>query len=240
MNDIRTDVDARSVREESISTTVIECRDLCKSYGPTRALNGVALRVGQGEMLAIVGASGSGKSTLLHCLSGLEKPDSGEVRAFGEVVTGMREPRLTSFRRSHFGFMFQFPSLIPELSALENVALVGWMTGMERKRAKDRAHELLSELGVVGRAGSVPGQLSGGEAQRVALARALVNSPSVIFADEPTGALDSENARAVIDLLSGMSRRLGCAVLLVTHDPSIAAVADQILRLHDGSIVALS
>jgi ABC-type lipoprotein export system ATPase subunit len=217
--------------------SLLEGSNLRKSFGRTPALVGVTLQVAPAEVVAIVGPSGSGKSTLLHCLSRLEHLDSGEVTALGQRITDLREPKLTQFRRQYFGFVFQFPSLIPELSALENVALVGWMAGMNKRVARDAARTLLGCLGMQEREAHLPGQLSGGEAQRVVLARALINSPRIIFADEPTGALDSHNAATVSNLLVSMAKEQGCAVVLVTHDPVVAKLADRQLLMRDGVIV---
>lgn len=216
---------------------LIECRNLHKTFGRTVALAGVDIGIAQTEIVALLGPSGSGKSTLLHCLAGLERPDSGEVWALGHSITTMQEPHLTRLRRDRFGFVFQFPSLISELSARENVALAAWLAGVDRSTAWKRADDLLGRLGILKRADHLPGQLSGGEAQRVVLARALINNPQILFADEPTGALDSENAVVVCELLVRMAKEQGCAVLLVTHSPTIASYADRKLLLRDGQVV---
>lgn len=216
---------------------LVAARDLVKSYGRTPALRGACLEVGEGEIVAVTGASGSGKSTLLHCLAGIVRPDGGTVTYGGQRVDLLPEDRLSELRRTDFGVMFQFGQLIPELTAVDNVALPLMLAGTARGAAQERAEEWLERFGVREQKDLRPGELSGGQEQRVALARALVTGPRVVFADEPTGALDSLAGEQVMTALVGAARASGAAVLLITHDATVAAYADREVRLRDGAVV---
>jgi len=208
--------------------------DLHKAYGPTQALAGASLTVRAGEIVAVMGPSGSGKSTLLHCLAGIVPPDSGRVTYAGRDLTAMSDVERSALRRKDFGFVFQFGQLVPELTCLENVALPLRLDGVRRRNAEARAREQLAELEVADVADKLPGSISGGQGQRVAVARALVTRPAVIFADEPTGALDSLNGEKVMRLLTTAARETGAAVVLVTHEPRVAAYADREVVVRDG------
>jgi putative ABC transport system ATP-binding protein len=217
-----------------MSSPLLTGRDLTKGYGTTPALRGASLALHAGEVLAVTGPSGSGKSTLLHCLTGIARPDSGEVRYGAERLDRLPEHRLSELRRTEFGVVFQFGQLIPELTAADNVALPLLLAGASRAAAQDRAREWLERFGVPERGELRPGELSGGQAQRVALARALVTEPRAVFADEPTGALDSLATEQVMTTLVRTARASGTAVLLVTHDAQVAAYADREVALRDG------
>lgn len=208
--------------------------DLHKSYGPTPALVGASLHVVAGEIVAIMGPSGSGKSTLLHCLAGVVRPDAGQVHYAGHEVTAMSDAGRSALRRSQFGFVFQFGQLVPELTCRENVALPLRLDGGRRRRAEQQAMAWLARLEVDDVADKRPGEISGGQQQRVAVARALVTSPRVIFADEPTGSLDSLNGERVMSLLTAAARDAGTAIVLVTHEPRVAAYSDREIVVRDG------
>nr|WP_221373944.1 ABC transporter ATP-binding protein [Actinoplanes polyasparticus] len=220
--------------------TILEARDVHLSFGRTPALRGADLRLAEGEILAVMGPSGSGKSTLLHCLAGILVPDSGEVHFEGQRIDRLGETGRSALRRDRFGFVFQFGQLVPELSAEENVALPLLLSGVRRSKATAEARVWLDRLGLDGLAGRTSGELSGGQAQRVALARGLVARPRVLFADEPTGALDSLTGEQVMDLLVGSAREAGTAVVLVTHEPRVAAYADREVVVRDGRVLALT
>ncbi|MGI5149118.1 ABC transporter ATP-binding protein [Plantactinospora sp. CA-294935] len=207
---------------------------LHKAYGTTPALDGASLAIRAGEVVAVMGPSGSGKSTLLHCLAGIVRPDAGAVRYRDRELSAMSDAERSALRRSEFGFVFQFGQLVPELTCLENVALPLRLDGVRRREAERRAAEWLARLEVTDVAGQRPGEVSGGQGQRVAVARALVTAPRVIFADEPTGALDSLNGEQVMRLLTGAAREAGAAVVLVTHEPRVAAYADREVVVRDG------
>ncbi|MBE1488911.1 ABC transporter ATP-binding protein [Plantactinospora soyae] len=207
---------------------------LHKAYGATPALDGATLRVSAGEIVAVMGASGSGKSTLLHCLAGIVRTDAGEVRYRDRELSAMSDTERSALRRSEFGFVFQFGQLVPELTCLENVALPLRLDRVRRREAERRAAEWLARLEVADVAGQRPGEVSGGQGQRVAVARALVTAPRVVFADEPTGALDSLNGEQVMRLLTETARQAGAAVVLVTHEPRVAAYADREIVVRDG------
>ncbi|MFD6339256.1 MULTISPECIES: ABC transporter ATP-binding protein [unclassified Streptomyces] len=210
--------------------------DLRKSYGPTPALDGVTFSIHPGEVVAVMGPSGSGKSTLLHCLAGIVPPDSGTITYRDRVLTEMPEAERSALRRSAFGFVFQFGQLVPELTCLENVALPLRLTGVRRKDAERAAREWLERLEVAGIGSQRPGEVSGGQGQRVAVARSLVTSPRVIFADEPTGALDSFNGERVMELLTETARATSAAVVLVTHEARVAAYSDREVVVRDGRV----
>lgn len=215
-------------------TALIEARDLMLAFGETPALRGAGLTVNAGEIIAIMGPSGSGKSTLLHCLAGVLTPDSGEVHFDGRRIDTMDEARRSALRRGAFGFVFQFGQLVPELTAEENVALPLLFGGTRRAAALVEARPWFARLGLDGLERRRCGELSGGQAQRVALARGLVARPQVLFADEPTGALDSLTGEQVMELLVGTAREQGTTVILVTHEPRVAAYADRETIVRDG------
>lgn len=208
--------------------------DLRLSFGPTPALRGAGLSIDAGEVVAVMGASGSAKSTLLHCLAGILLPESGHVRYRRREITEMSDEQRSSLRRNDFGFVFQFGQLVPELTVLENVALPLRLGGWTNRKARSRAQEWLTKLEISDLADHRPGELSGGQSQRAAIARALVADPSVVFADEPTGALDSVSGEHVMTLLSDSARTVGTAVVLVTHEPRVAAYADREVVIRDG------
>ncbi|MFJ3982940.1 ABC transporter ATP-binding protein [Streptomyces fungicidicus] len=214
-------------------------RGLVKAHGRTEALRGASVELRAGEILAVTGTSGSGKSTLLHCLSGIVRPDQGSVTYAGERLEELPERRLSELRRTDFGVVFQFGQLIPELTALDNVALPLMLAGADRAGARADAGEWLERFGVRGQGELRPGELSGGQAQRAALARALVTGPRVVFADEPTGALDSLAGEQVMTALVHTAREAGTAVLLITHDARVAAYADREVQLRDGALAPL-
>ncbi|MEU4462664.1 ATP-binding cassette domain-containing protein [Streptomyces sp. NPDC024017] len=218
---------------------LLTARGLTKAHGRTTALRGASVELHVGEILAVTGASGSGKSTLLHCLAGIVRPDAGSVTYDGRRLEDLPEKRLSELRRTEFGVVFQFGQLIPELTVLDNVALPLLLAGTSRAAARARAGEWLERFGVRGQEDLRPGELSGGQAQRAALARALVTGPRVVFADEPTGALDSLVSEQVMTALVHTARESGTAVLLITHDAQVAAYADREVQLRDGAVAAL-
>jgi putative ABC transport system ATP-binding protein len=208
--------------------------DLHKSFGLTPALSGACLRIWPGEVVAVMGPSGSGKSTLLHCLAGIVRPDAGRVVYRGRELSAMSDVERSALRRGDFGFVFQFGQLVPELTCLENVALPLRLAGARRREAERRAAGWLERLEAADVAAKRPGQVSGGEGQRVAVARALVTGPCVVFADEPTGALDSLNGERVMRLLTAAAEEGGTAVVLVTHEPRVAAYSHREVVVRDG------
>lgn len=209
---------------------------LVKKYGSTTALAGVDVEVGARDSVAIMGPSGSGKSTLLHTLAGIVRPDGGQVLLRGDRIDDLGENRLSALRRKRFGFVFQSGQLLPELPAEENVALPLMLEGLPRAQAVERARRWFAPLGLDGLELRRPGQLSGGQAQRVAIARALAVAPDVVFADEPTGALDQATGTEVVRLLTSVTREQGAALVMVTHDAEVAAHCDRVLRVRDGRI----
>jgi len=217
---------------------LIEARDVVKSFGQTPALRGASVSAAAGEILAIMGPSGSGKSTLLHCMAGIFKPDSGQVWFDGTRLDELSETKRTELRRTAFGFVFQFGQLVPELSTADNIALPLLLNRVRRKTAYQTAESWLVRLGLAELGARRTGELSGGQAQRVALARALAPRPKVIFADEPTGSLDSLASENVMDLLVGIAREEGTTVVLVTHDARVAAYADREVIVRDGKVTA--
>ena len=208
--------------------------DLVKAFGPTPALDRASLAVYAGEVVAVMGPSGSGKSTLLHCLAGIIAPDAGAVHYAGADIGAMSDMERSALRRTDFGFVFQFGQLVPELSCLENVTLPLRLAGVARRAADGAAREWLERLEVTDVAGKRPGDVSGGQGQRVAVARALVAGPRVVFADEPTGALDSLNGERVMRLLVAAAKDTGAAVVLVTHEARVAAYSDREVIVRDG------
>lgn len=217
-------------------TALLRADGITKAFGPTPALAGVSLAVRAGETVAVMGPSGSGKSTLLHCLAGIVRPDSGTVSYDGRELTALSDAERSALRRGDFGFVFQFGRLVPELTCVENVALPLRLNGGRRRPAERTARAWLERLEADAVADHRPGEVSGGQAQRVAVARALVTAPRVVFADEPTGALDSLNGERVMQLLTGAARDTGAAVVLVTHEARVAAYADRELVVRDGRI----
>jgi putative ABC transport system ATP-binding protein len=219
---------------------LIEADDVVRSFGQTPALRGASLSVAAGEILAVMGPSGSGKSTLLHCLAGILLPDSGRVWFNGRRVDAMGESERSALRRDQFGFVFQFGQLVPELTAEENVALPLLLGGTRRASAISQARAWIGRLGLDGLEQRRSGELSGGQAQRVALARGLVAAPPVLFADEPTGSLDSLTGEHVMNLLAAAARDQGTTVILVTHEPRVAAYADREVVVRDGTVTSLT
>ncbi|WP_406196145.1 ABC transporter ATP-binding protein [Kitasatospora sp. NBC_01560] len=221
-------------------SALIEARDVALAFGETPALRGASLSVEAGEVLAIMGPSGSGKSTLLHCLAGILLPDAGEVHFDGRRIDTLNEAGRSALRRDRFGFVFQFGQLVPELTAEENVALPLLLSGTGRAAALAEARPWFARLGLDGLEQRRSGELSGGQAQRVALARGLVARPRVLFADEPTGALDSLTGEQVMDLMVGAARAQGTTVILVTHEPRVASYADRQAVVRDGRATELT
>jgi len=219
-------------------SAILSGTDLSKKYGDLEVVKGVSLTVDAAEFVCLVGKSGCGKTTLLSILSGLERPTKGQVVLNGKEINSASEDELALFRRGNVGFIFQSFNLIPTLSAWENVALPLFpvkMTGEERRR---RATELLRQMDLGHRMEHLPSALSGGEKQRVAIARALVNNPKIIFADEPTGNLDSSTGEAIMDILNRLHKKEGVAILMVTHEAELARTANRLIRMHDGEIIA--
>jgi putative ABC transport system ATP-binding protein len=223
---------------ERSERTIIDARDVVLSFGETPALRGASLAAERGEILAIMGPSGSGKTTLLHCLAGILVPASGEIWFDGQRVDTLNEARRSTLRRDRFGFVFQFGQLIPELTAEENVAMPLLLAGVRRAPALARTRPWFERLDIAGLEGRRSGELSGGQAQRVALARAMVAEPEVLFADEPTGSLDSLTGEQVMNLLVASAREQGTTVVLVTHEARVAAYADRDVTVRDGRVFA--
>ena len=228
---------ARRVKESDMDALVVE--KVRKTFeaenAPVRALRGASLAVPSGDFIALMGPSGCGKSTLLNLIAGLDVADEGTITVAGEPVTGRTEDELSQLRRRHIGIVFQFFNLLEGMTVLENVALPAVIAGRKRKAAETRARDLLDLLGIGDKASTVPGMLSGGQRQRLAIARALANDPTLLLADEPTGALDSEGGQEVIELLSRLHAG-GQTIVLVTHDAGVASAADRIVRMRDGRI----
>ncbi|MFG2044186.1 ABC transporter ATP-binding protein [Dactylosporangium sp. NPDC048998] len=220
-------------------TALLSAEDLHKTFGATPALAGASMSVAAGEIVAVMGPSGSGKSTLLHCLAGIIAPDSGRVLYRDQELSALSDVRRSALRRGEFGFVFQFGQLVPELTCLENVALPLRLDGVRRRDAERRAAEWLTRLEIDDVAGKRPGEVSGGQGQRVAVARALVTGARVVFADEPTGALDSLNGERVMRLFTAAARDSGAAVVLVTHEPRVAAYSDREVVVRDGRALDL-
>lgn len=216
---------------------MLTARNIHKSYGPLEVLKGVDVDIQSGEIVSIVGPSGSGKSTLLHILGTLDRPDNGVIALDGKNLHDMNAKTLAAFRNRNIGFVFQFHHLLPEFSALENICVPGWIAGRNKKEVAERANSLLSMLGLAGRAENKPQQLSGGEQQRVAVARALINQPKVVFADEPTGNLDSANAKDLHQLFFDLRKQFNQTFLIVTHNEELARMSDRNLHMKDGKIV---
>ena len=221
-------------------TAAVEGRNIRFSFGSTPALRDASVVVAAGEVLAVMGPSGSGKSTLLHCLAGILVPDGGEIHVGGRRIDTLPEAERSALRRDRFGFVFQFGQLVPELTAEENVALPLLLSGVRRRDALARARGWFQRLDLAGLEQRRSGELSGGQAQRVALARGMVADPDVLFADEPTGALDSLTGEHVMDLLVGTAREQGTTVVLVTHEARVAAYADREIVVRDGTVTAFA
>jgi lipoprotein-releasing system ATP-binding protein len=216
---------------------MLTAKNIHKRYGSVEVLKGVDISVQKGEVVSIVGPSGSGKSTLLHILGTLDKPDMGEVQLHQQSITRLQGNALASFRNKHIGFVFQFHHLLPEFSALENVCIPGWLSKQNKTEIKDRATELLKILGLGHRMENKPNQLSGGEQQRVAVARSLINKPDIVFADEPTGNLDTANAKELHQLFFDLRKQFRQTFMIVTHNEDLAQLSDRILQMKDGKIV---
>lgn len=216
---------------------MITGKKIYKRYGKVEVLKGVDVEIGRGEVVAIVGPSGSGKSTLLHILGTLDKADMGEVSMNNVIINSLSGKRLAAFRNKHIGFVFQFHHLLPEFSALENVSIPAWLAGRKKPEVKAEAEKLLTMLGLSQRMDNKPNQLSGGEQQRVAVARALINKPDIIFADEPTGNLDSANAKDLHRLFFDLREQFSQTFLIVTHNEELAQLSDRVLHMKDGKIV---
>jgi lipoprotein-releasing system ATP-binding protein len=218
--------------------SLLTASSLTKSYGKLQILKGIDLQICQGEIVAIMGASGAGKSTLLHILATLDKSDTGTLYLGENNLVALRGDELAVFRNRHIGFVFQFHNLLPEFTALENVCLPGYIGKFDERAVKERAIDLLVLLGLESRKGHKPAALSGGEQQRVAVARALINSPDIVFADEPSGSLDSNNALALHSLFFELRQKLGQTFVLATHNQLLADIADRKLYIQDGSLVS--
>ncbi len=217
---------------------MVQATGIQKFYGNLQVLKGVDLNVERGEIVSIVGPSGSGKSTLLHILGTLDKPGSGEVIINNHRIDYLNHREVAAFRNRHIGFVFQFHHLLPEFTALENVCIPGWIAGKKKKELATRAAGLLESLGLGQRLENKPMALSGGEQQRVAVARALINEPDIIFADEPTGNLDSANAKDLHELFFDLRKRFNQTFLIVTHNEDLARMSDRVLHMKDGKIVS--
>ena len=212
-------------------------KNIYKRYGSLEVLRGVNLEISKGEVVAIVGPSGCGKSTLLHILGSLDKADMGEIVINNTGLSLLSGNKLAAFRNKHIGFVFQFHHLLPEFTALENVCIPGWLAGRNKNEVKEKAERLLKILGLVNRNENKPNQLSGGEQQRVAVARALINNPDIIFADEPTGNLDSANAQELHELFFDLRKQFNQTFLIVTHNEELSQLSDRVLHMKDGLIV---
>lgn len=217
---------------------MIQLSDISKSYGQLTVLHNISLTIPKGKITAIIGPSGAGKTTLLQILGTLDRPDSGTVSYDGTDVTGLADKALSNFRCSNIGFVFQFHRLLPEFTALENVALPAIIAGRKRSEAYAEGRRLLESLDMGHRMSHRPTELSGGERQRVAVARALINKPMVILADEPTGSLDSHNRAEIESLFTRLRDEFGHTLVIVTHDPNMAAIADGVITLADGHVVS--
>ncbi|MCU0436632.1 MAG: ABC transporter ATP-binding protein [Raineya sp.] len=216
---------------------MIIATNICKNYGNLQVLKNLHLEIKEGEIVSIIGASGAGKSTLLHILGSLDRPDSGDVHICDTSIFGLSEKKLAQFRNTHIGFVFQFHNLLPEFTAVENIALPALLGGNKPKEVYEKAEQLLNTLGLQGRGTHLPSELSGGEAQRVAVARALINQPKVVFADEPSGNLDSKNAEELHQLFFDIRKQFNTTFVIVTHSPTLSQMADRSIRIQDGTIV---
>lgn len=215
---------------------MLTAKNIVKSYGNLQVFKGVSLDINKGEIVSIIGSSGAGKSTLLHIIGTLDFPDAGEILLDGQRVDLLKGKKLAAFRNRHMGFVFQFHHLLPEFTALENVCIPGWLAGKKKKETEARAKALLTTLGLKDRIENKPNALSGGEQQRVAVARALINEPDIVFADEPTGNLDSQNARELHRLFVQLRDEHSQTFLIVTHNEELAQMSNRILHMKDGKI----
>jgi len=216
---------------------MLTARNITKNYGNLQVLRSVDFDINKGEIVCIVGSSGAGKSTLLHILGTLDTPDSGTVTLEGKQIGSLKGNKLASFRNKHIGFVFQFHHLLPEFTAVENVCIPGWIAGGKKREVSDRAVSILHSLGIGERLQNKPQQLSGGEQQRVAVARALINNPSIIMADEPTGNLDSARAKELHQLFIDLRSQYNQTFLIVTHNEELAQMSDRIVHMRDGKII---
>lgn len=216
---------------------MLKAEQITKRYDSLQVLKGVDITVSKGEIVSIVGSSGAGKSTLLHILGTLDNADSGTITLNNQQIGLLKGKKLAAFRNQHIGFVFQFHHLLPEFTALENVSIPGWVAGTHKKEIAERAITLLTRLGLEDRLHNKPQQLSGGEQQRVAVARALINQPDIVFADEPTGNLDSTNAAALHELFVQLQKEFQQTFLIVTHNEELAAMSDRVLHMKDGRII---
>ncbi|MEY2902656.1 MAG: hypothetical protein RLY89_1762 [Bacteroidota bacterium] len=216
---------------------MLKAHHITKSYGQLSVLKGVDISVNRGEIVSILGSSGAGKSSLLHILGTLDRADTGTISINGQSVEKLKGKELAAFRNKHIGFVFQFHHLLPEFSALENVCIPGWIAGRKRKEVEEQAAALLEKMGLGNRKEHKPQELSGGEQQRVAVARALINQPVIVFADEPTGNLDSKNAKELHDLFVSLRNEFQQTFLIVTHNEELAAMSDRSLFMKDGLIL---
>ncbi|WP_026767947.1 ABC transporter ATP-binding protein [Asinibacterium sp. OR53] len=216
---------------------MLKAEQITKRYDSLQVLKGVDLTVSKGEIVSIVGSSGAGKSTLLHILGTLDNADSGTITLNNQQIGLLKGKKLAAFRNQHIGFVFQFHHLLPEFTALENVSIPGWVAGTRKKEVAERATALLTRLGLEDRLHNKPQQLSGGEQQRVAVARALINQPDIVFADEPTGNLDSTNAAALHELFVQLQKEFQQTFLIVTHNEELAAMSDRVLHMKDGRML---
>lgn len=216
---------------------MIEIRNITKSFGSLQVLKGISLHINKGEVVSIVGPSGAGKTTLLQIMGTLDKPDQGEIVIDGIDVSRMSTKKLSDFRNTHIGFIFQFHQLLPEFTAIENIMIPAFIAGKSHREAKKKAEELLSFMGLTDRASHKPNELSGGEKQRVAVARALVNNPAVVLADEPSGSLDTKNKEELHQLFFDLRDKFGQTFVIVTHDEELARITDRTIHLKDGIII---
>jgi len=216
---------------------MLKATNITRTYNDLQVLKGVDINVNKGEIVSIVGSSGAGKSTLLHILGSLDKANTGEIWINNQRIDTLKEKELAKFRNQHIGFVFQFHHLLPEFTALENVCIPGWIAGTPKNELEERALELLTILGLQNRASHKPSELSGGEQQRVAVARALINNPDIVFADEPTGNLDSKHAQELHELFLHLQKTMGQTFLIVTHNEALAKMSDRVVHMKDGFIV---
>jgi len=215
---------------------MLKATNIHKKYGDLEVLKGVSLQINKGEIVSIVGSSGAGKSTLLHILGTLDTADGGEIYLENQLVNQLKGKKLASFRNTHIGFVFQFHHLLPEFTALENVCIPGWLAGKKKSIVETEAAKLLERLGLSDKMENKPSQLSGGQQQRVAVARALINQPAIVFADEPTGNLDSQNAQDLHELFFQLKNEFDQTFLIVTHNEELANRSDRVLHMKDGLI----